>query len=51
MQEELQRIKNAIGDTRYVAGNYEKAARLFDEMVVNDELEEFFTLKAYPFLD
>jgi len=51
MREELQRIKNAIGATRYAAGNYAKAARLYDEIVSTDELEEFLTLKAYEHLD
>ena len=51
MHEELQRIKNAIGEKRYADGNYQKAARLFDEIVANAELEEFLTLKAYENLN
>jgi malate synthase len=49
--EELLKIKKAIGDERYSKGNYEKAARLFDEIISNEELEEFLTLKAYDYLD
>jgi malate synthase len=51
MHEELQRIKNAIGEKRYADGNYQKAAGLFDEIVSSAELEEFLTLKAYENID
>jgi malate synthase len=47
MGAELKKIKEAVGEERYARGNYEKAARLFDEIVANDELEEFLTLRAY----
>jgi malate synthase len=51
MGEELQRIKTAIGEARFAGGHYEKAAALFGEIVLSDELEEFLTLKAYDHLD
>ena len=51
MKEELQKIRNTVGEERYADGNYEKAARLFDEIISNEELEEFLTLRAYEHLD
>ena len=51
MQEELQKIREKVGEERYASGNYEKAARLFDEIISNEELEEFLTLRAYEHLD
>jgi malate synthase len=49
-QEELQKIRNTVGEERFAAGNYEKAATLFDEIISNTELEEFLTLRAYDHL-
>jgi malate synthase len=51
MKEELQKIRKAVGEERYVNGNYEKAAGLFDEIIANEELEEFLTLRAYDHLN
>jgi malate synthase len=51
MQEELQKIREKVGEERYASGNYEKAARFFDEIISNEELEEFLTLRAYEHLD
>ena len=51
MEEELQKIRVTVGETNYTTGNYERAARLFDEIIANEELEEFLTLRAYENLD
>ncbi|MGD9175640.1 MAG: malate synthase A, partial [Desulfobacterales bacterium] len=51
MEEELQKIKKAIGKEHFASGNYELAARLFDDIIANEELEEFLTLRAYEHLD
>jgi malate synthase len=51
MGEVLQRIKETVGEEQYALGNYDKAARLFDEIIANEELEEFLTLRAYEHLD
>jgi len=49
--EELEKIKAAVGEDRYNAGKYAEAAKLFDNLVANDELPEFLTLGAYEQLD
>ncbi len=51
MAEELGKIKSAVGEARFAQGHYEKAATLFEEIVLADELDEFLTLKAYDHLD
>ena len=51
LQPELKKIKEFVGEERYAGGNYEKAARLFDKIISNDQLEEFLTLRAYEHLD
>lgn len=48
--EELDRIRDAVGVPVFAAGNYETAARLFDEIVARDSLDEFLTLRAYEYL-
>jgi len=51
MQEELNAIREEIGDERFNAGNFERAAELFDQMIRADEFTDFLTLPAYQFLD
>ncbi|MBT8372652.1 MAG: malate synthase, partial [Deltaproteobacteria bacterium] len=51
MGEELQKIRGTVGEKHYANGNYEQAAQLFDEIISNEELEEFLTLRAYEYLD
>jgi malate synthase len=50
-EEELAQIKQQIGAERFDNGKFAEAAKLFDELVANDELAEFLTLKAYEQLD
>ncbi|MCC6152179.1 MAG: malate synthase A [Candidatus Hydrogenedentes bacterium] len=51
VKDELEKIRKEVGDARYASGKYELAARMFDEIIANDELEEFLTLRAYEQLD
>jgi len=50
-KEELESIKEEVGAETYAKGKYELAAKLFDEIISNDQLEEFLTLRAYENLD
>jgi malate synthase len=50
IQEELQRIRTERGEQRFAAGQFDRASKLFAEMVSNPELDEFLTLRAYEFL-
>jgi malate synthase len=51
MAEEMRKIRQTVGEERFASGNYELAARLFDDIIANEELEEFLTLRAYEHLD
>ncbi len=44
-------LRQQLGEAEYAAGNYELAARLFDEISVADEFTDFLTLKAYEYLN
>ena len=47
IQEELGRIRGERGAERFERGHFKEATQLFDELVANEKLEEFLTLKAY----
>lgn len=49
--EEMARIEDVMGEERIESGGYRLAAQLFDEIIANDELEEFLTVRAYEHLD
>lgn len=51
MQEELARILTERGAERYAGGHFRTAARLFEDLIANEKLEEFLTLKAYELLE
>jgi len=51
LAEEMAKIETAVGPESYKQGNYEPAARLFDEIISNDDLAEFLTLRAYEELE
>jgi malate synthase len=48
LPEELDKIKDYVGDVYYKNARFPEAITLFDELVYSDEFEEFLTLKAYP---
>jgi malate synthase len=49
--EEMERIGQEVGHERFRGGKFELAAKLFQEIIEQDELDEFLTLRAYPHLD
>jgi len=51
IKEEMGNIKSEVGDKLFETVRYDLAARLFDEIIANDELEEFLTLRAYDHID
>jgi malate synthase len=50
MQEEMTKIKTALGDEAYARGHFAQAAALFDDIITREELDEFLTLRAYEHL-
>ena len=45
--QEIEKIKNYIGENEYNNGKFKEAIQLFDELVLTKEFEEFLTLSAY----
>jgi len=50
-QEELTKIRKTVGDEFYAKGEYENAARLFEQVALSDDFVEFLTLPGYEKLD
>jgi malate synthase len=50
MQEELDKIKAAIGEKVYAQRRYDSAAKILDQIITDDEFVEFLTLPAYQYL-
>jgi malate synthase len=51
LNEELAKIKQAIGADRFTKGKFEIARNLFDKMTTDDEFAEFLTIPGYEKLD
>ncbi len=49
-KEEINKIKEYVGDERYQTGKFEKAIQLFDDLILNKEFIEFLTLPAYKYI-
>ncbi|HEV7135453.1 MAG TPA: malate synthase A [Steroidobacteraceae bacterium] len=51
LTEEIDRIHDEVGPGRLLNGVFPTAARLFEQMIKQDEFDEFLTLPAYDLLD
>jgi malate synthase len=51
VEQELRRIRAERGADRFRHGNFPRATCLFSELVTSDELDDFLTIKAYPYLN
>jgi malate synthase len=49
--EELEKIRQLVGEERYNSGNYTLASQLFDKITTSDDFVEFLTLPGYAYLD
>ena len=50
IDEEMDRIRNEVGDARFERGRFPLARRLFEQIATADELADFLTLPAYEHL-
>jgi malate synthase len=48
--EELEKIKQEIGEQAYDGGRFDEAVRLFDGLILNNEFVDFITLPGYELL-
>ncbi|MET3655677.1 malate synthase A [Sporosarcina psychrophila] len=51
LQEELELIKQTVGDTAFTTDKYEAAAELFSALIMQDDFGEFLTLPGYEKLN
>jgi malate synthase len=50
-REELARLRSQLGEAGFAAGNFERAARIIDEITTAESFETFLTLPAYRAID
>ena len=50
LEEELQKIKDIIGEEKYNQGKFKESADIFNKMSTSKIFEEFLTLPAYDLL-
>lgn len=48
--QEIEKIKNYVGEDRFTTGKFKKAIQLFDQLVLTKEYQEFLTLEAYKYI-
>ena len=48
--QEVEKIKDYVGQDRFDTGEFKKAIQLFDELVLTEKFEEFLTLSAYNYI-
>ncbi len=49
--EELEKIKNLVGEEFFAKGRFAEAEALFDELILSPDFEEFLTLPAYELIE
>ncbi|OZI10992.1 malate synthase A [Bacillaceae bacterium SAS-127] len=49
-EEEVEKLKQEVGEEIFASNRFEEAAQLFDQLIVQDEFEEFLTLPGYKIL-
>ncbi len=51
LAEEIEVVKQEVGQSRYDAGRFEEAAQLMARLTTSDELPNFLTIPGYDYLD
>jgi malate synthase len=51
LQEEMSKIRKAIGDESFRAGRFDLAVQIFEELIASREFPPFLTIPAYESLD
>ncbi|MBE4576861.1 malate synthase A [Vibrio navarrensis] len=51
LKEEIEVVKQEIGDARYQAGRFVEAAELMARLTISDELSNFLTVPGYDYLN
>jgi malate synthase len=48
--QELEKVRQLLGDKGYAAGKYPEGATMFEELTLAEDFAEFLTLRAYDYL-
>jgi malate synthase len=48
--QELAKVREMLGERQYAAGKYEEAAKMFEQLTLDDDFADFLTLPAYEYL-
>jgi malate synthase len=48
--QELERVRQILGERQYAAGRYPEGAQMFEELTLRDDFVDFLTLPAYDYL-
>jgi malate synthase len=51
LRQEMDKIREAVGEKAFAAGRYDTASKLFSEIMTNEDFVEFMPSFAYDFLD
>ena len=51
LMEEIEIVKQEVGEARYQTGRFEEAAQLMVELTTSDQLTDFLTIPGYEYLD
>jgi malate synthase len=51
LQEELARLRSALGESQYQAGQFDPASQIFEELICSRDFVQFLTIPAYERLD
>jgi malate synthase len=51
LDEETAKIRDTVGDETWQEGRPDETRRIFEQVALSEELTEFLTLVAYPYLD
>jgi malate synthase len=51
LAEEIEVVKEEVGQERYESGRFEEAAVLMAKLTTSDELTNFLTIPGYDYLD
>ncbi|MGH9782903.1 MAG: malate synthase A, partial [Terriglobia bacterium] len=51
LEEEMGKVRRAIGDESFRAGRYELAVQIVERLITSPEFAPFLTIPAYEYLD
>jgi malate synthase len=50
LPQELSKVREMLGEKQYAAGKYDEAARMFEQLTLDENFVDFLTLPAYDYI-